>query len=335
VGSDRPLTTDDGSLTTDTDRFGGAAWQTRESRAITLTRRPSPSKLKATAALPPAAHGDAAMRTPACLAALLLALPVVAAADAPEPPAPEPTNLSDVQQQILFGQRGQGSPEAAAPKVEAPPPPPPEAPPPEAAKSRPAVPGPFRFWNVNGERAGKAHDPVSEIGLSPFVAVIARDLKAATPDSPLGHLLAQLDATALPRPRTSFGAFAVFPVLKADLPFDEERDGPLKALDEFAKSVKLGRVVVGVTRTDDPALAAWGVTPDAVVTVLVVTRLRVVDRYVFTADKPLSDEGVKTIVARVAELLPRLPPERPNRGRRPAAPADAKPAPAKDDTKDT
>jgi hypothetical protein len=178
--------------------------------------------------------------------------------------------------------------------------------------------GPIRCYNLTGPRAGKFHCPVLGFGLNPFVLVVANDLDQAKADSPLAKLLADLDALATANPKANLGVAVIFAVLKADLPFDETRAVPLGVLETFAKEAKIGRAILGVTKSNDPSLTAYGIEANAPLTVIVCDRLLVKNRYSFTADQSFGEGDVTTILKDVSALVtPAGRPKQPG-----AAPAD-------------
>lgn len=173
------------------------------------------------------------------------------------------------------------------------------------------LPGPFQVWSVvhpTTERQGRYHSPVVEYANNPAVLIFAAD---AADVKPIETLLKKLDETIGKVSDISPGACAVFlndagyrEALEKktdDLPKAiEDREALEMKLKALGKDLK--RVAVSMDSIKGPK--EYTLDPKAEVTVLVYTRQKVTASFVFTKDKPMTDQDADVILAEFTKLLP-------------------------------
>ncbi len=172
------------------------------------------------------------------------------------------------------------------------------------------LPGPFRVYAVTGQRPQHMHDFVTERGLKPTVAVFALQLPA-NPQDPLAVLLQKVNAAAVARAQSSFGAFAVFLTLNRDFYEDPDRDKRVAELDALAKQISLTQLPVGLAHPEALPVRQYGlITRDDpvamirrhLVTVLIYDKHRVQRRFTFTEDKPLTEQSIQEVFSAIEKL---------------------------------
>ena len=176
------------------------------------------------------------------------------------------------------------------------------------------VPGMFRSYIAVDERfpadpvrtrAKKMHSLVVENGLSPVCAVFTRADPAKAADGPLGPLVKRLNeaATTPAGKANNAAAFVVFLALGKSYPDEDYKVRDQKEADavSLAKQWNTAAVPFGLASgakepADKPGpLTAWQVDAADETVVVVYNRLRVVGRWAFTADKPMTDADVDVI----------------------------------------
>ena len=176
------------------------------------------------------------------------------------------------------------------------------------------IPMPFRAYMVNGPRVGKFHDPVGERELKPTVAVFVR-LVPPKPDTPeyaqftekmkaVGGLLQKLNGLVGEHVNDLFGAFAEFLWLEKDFLEDENHLKYAEILTGFAAQAKLDKVQVGLAKVADTPVEAFGIDPNAEVTVIGYDRLTVKYRAKFGPEPPLDAAAIDAVAAEALKLLP-------------------------------
>jgi hypothetical protein len=166
------------------------------------------------------------------------------------------------------------------------------------------IPAPFASYAVTGPRAKFIHDLFDEHDLDPTVAVIAAKLPEK-PTEPLSVLLQKLELKATENKTAHFGAFAIFLTLEKPISDDPTGGAAVGQAESLAKDLKLKEVVLGLEFAGNAPLEAFGIKKDTdEVTVLVYNQHKVVKRYTYTKDKPLSDAAVNEILAEADKLLP-------------------------------
>lgn len=195
---------------------------------------------------------------------------------------------------------------------------PPVAAPPAAAAAD-SVPGTFRAFIVLDDRfpkdnvrnrTAKMHCLVIENGLNPVCAVFARAVPAAA-DAPVANLIKQLNGVVQKNRASNSASFVTFLSLDKEYPADENRAAKAAEVRGLADQLKTPGVTFGLApgkapeaapegAPDKPAetntLANWKIGDKDDIVVVVYHRMRVVQRWAFTADKPPTDEDIKAIV---------------------------------------
>lgn len=183
--------------------------------------------------------------------------------------------------------------------------------PPAALKPGAAVPGPFRSYIVSDDRTdtksprnrtNKMHDPVTESGLNPTVAIFSRTTPQAA-DAPVAKLVRQLDSLAVKHRADRLGVFAFFLTLTKEYPEEEQRDEKAKAVRDLAGQLKAQTVPFALAAGASDQTRAWGLAEGHDLTVVFYNRLKVRDVWTFAADKPPTDEDIKKIVDTVDAAL--------------------------------
>ncbi len=151
-------------------------------------------------------------------------------------------------------------------------------------------------------RVGKFHDFVTQYGLDPTVAVFSRELPEGA-DQPLGKLLKALDQAVGKNRAARLHAFAVFLTLKG--PFLEDASQPVqvKQIQDFAAQLRLQYVPLALDRTESERSKAYDIPADATAVVLVWFNQTVKARHAFTADKPLDETAIQTILGDVSKVI--------------------------------
>jgi hypothetical protein len=173
---------------------------------------------------------------------------------------------------------------------------------PPAVKSGPEVgkdlPGPFRPYNVTGKEAGNYHCVICPQGLDPLVLVFVRNSglgKEADQNSKLLQLLADLNSVATKevKARVSVAAVFLFDDLKDVVKNDELRKGYVEKLSAF-QTDKINDVTLCLESAEGPK--AYGLNPDAKVTILVCSKLRVLANFAYADEAAINTEGVLAAV---------------------------------------
>jgi hypothetical protein len=97
--------------------------------------------------------------------------------------------------------------------------------------------------------------------------------------------------------------WAVFLGLKDDYLKDESRSAQIKQIEAFSKALSLKHVPLALDLVDSERTRAYSVSPETTVTVIIYNNLRVVNRWDFTADKPLDEAAIQAINAEIAKLV--------------------------------
>jgi hypothetical protein len=185
------------------------------------------------------------------------------------------------------------------------------------------LPGPFRAFVVTGPvpaaspegllpqerqnlgdpgRVQKFHDFVTRYGLDPVVAVFSHEPPPAA-DQPLAKLSKELDQ-AVDKYRTRrLHAFGVFLLHRGEFHRDEAHSSLVKQIEAFAQQAGLKNVPLALDQVESERTRAYRIAPVDTVTVIIYTNQVVQARYSFTADKPLDDATVQTIMAEVTKLV--------------------------------
>ncbi|HEY8504559.1 MAG TPA: hypothetical protein VIL46_08245 [Gemmataceae bacterium] len=204
-----------------------------------------------------------------------------------------------------------------------------QEPAPGSAKAPKMIPGPFRAYVVTDNRyeptdernrSGKPHCSVCEYGLHPAVMVVARSVPESA-DGPLAKLLQGLEQPVQPRGEEQtgpsrphdFGTFAIFLNLEDAYPDDPIREQRVAQAAAFGRALKPKWVTLAIAektvsdkdgkKVPSPKLELYGIAEGDEVTVLFYDDLKILNRWTFTADKPLTDADVRAILAEVDKHL--------------------------------
>ncbi len=173
------------------------------------------------------------------------------------------------------------------------------------------VPGNFRSFVVTDERfdkgslrnrAGKMHCLVSDNGLYPVVAVFSRTTPDKT-DAGLSKLVVRLDKLVVDHRAERLGAFVIFLTLGKEYPEDDQRDIKAKSAADLSAQLKTGNVPFGVAASKSDAVSAWEIADADDLTVTLYSKMKIVKKWTFAADKPIGDEEAKAIEDAVKTLL--------------------------------
>lgn len=165
------------------------------------------------------------------------------------------------------------------------------------------------------DRTGFLHDSITDNGLNPFVMIVAKTLPGA-PDTPLGKLLVALEGPPEKYATQKMGVFAIFLNLDDSYPQDLYREKAVNAVQALAPVFQPNHVVFSisalqVTQGDvevaqkvvNPDLTKFGIDPNDEVTVIFAHKLKILDRWAFNTDNPLTDEAIAEILAAVDQEL--------------------------------
>jgi len=152
-------------------------------------------------------------------------------------------------------------------------------------------------------RAGKFHDLVTRYGLNPTVAIIAREAPPAE-DQPLAQLIKWLDQSVQKNRNERLHAFAIFLRLNNDFLKDDTRIPQINQIKDFATKLDLKETPLAIDLAESDRTKAFRIGGEDAITVLVFDdHLKVRNRFVFTADKPLDEAGIKSIQDAVSKLI--------------------------------
>jgi hypothetical protein len=151
-------------------------------------------------------------------------------------------------------------------------------------------------------RVGKFHDLVTRYQLDPSVAVFAREAPPAE-DQPLGKLLKSLDDTVTKNRASRLHAFAIFLRLNNEFLKDDTRIPQINQIKDFATKLELKDTPLAIDQSESDRTKAYKIGADDLVTVLIYENLKVRNRFVFTADKPLDDAGIKSVIDAVKQVI--------------------------------
>jgi hypothetical protein len=144
-------------------------------------------------------------------------------------------------------------------------------------------------------RTNRMHDLVTENGLHPAVIVFSRTTPQKD-DAPAAKLIKQLDTLAVKHKAERLGVFAQFLTLAKEYPEDDQRDERAKAVRDLAGQLKAANVPFGLAAGASDQVRAWGLGEGHDLTVVLVDRMKVVQVWTFTVEKPATDDDIKKIV---------------------------------------
>ena len=158
------------------------------------------------------------------------------------------------------------------------------------------IPGPFTAYNVTGKHEGRYHCQVSENGLNPVVMIVVRGIEWKN-----SGLLTKLDGIIERNPNSRLAGFVVFlsNTLKDVAKDDKEREAIEPKLKDVGQTLK--KLVVCLA---EPAkLAAWKLSPDADVTVILYKDLRTVAVHNLTWEQIEDKKEPAGLSPKVKEIL--------------------------------
>lgn len=150
-------------------------------------------------------------------------------------------------------------------------------------------------------RLGKFHDPITRYGVDPTVAIFSRELPQN--DSALAKLVQTLDQEVGKHRNDRLHSFVTFLTLKGDFTQDVAQPLQIKQIREFGENLQLKHTPLLLDRTESERTKAYNISADTTVLVLVYVNQTVQARFSFTADKPLDDAGVQSILAAAKKLI--------------------------------
>jgi len=169
-------------------------------------------------------------------------------------------------------------------------------------------------------RTGKFHCFVCEHGLVPAVAVFVRTVPREVDGQPLIKLFGQLNDAAIKFKAERLGVYAIFLNLDQRYEDDLKREDKVAAVAGIGKELKLPQVPFAIAaatiaqgdeKVPSPEVAAFQIGPDDEVTVIFYNRFEILNRWVFTNDKPMTDADVTAVRAAIDKVL--TPPARVSR----------------------
>jgi hypothetical protein len=153
-------------------------------------------------------------------------------------------------------------------------------------------------------REQKPHCLVNRNGINPCVAVFSRAIPDKA-DDPLAVLLTKLEPLIEKHKVFKFGSFCIFLTLSDEFLKDDTRVDQMAQINKFATEAKLDKVVLAI----DPKVSAqtklYAIPDDAQVVVYVYNRMQIKGTWIAKADKALSEEDIKAIVAAVDNEMPK------------------------------
>lgn len=176
-------------------------------------------------------------------------------------------------------------------------------------------------------RTNKMHCLVCEYGLSPTVAIFVRADPKGLENSGLSKLVKAVDQLVPKYRGDKLSGFVAFLRLEGgvkavkvknpdgtetdleldnEYPDDEKRDDHAKEIRALANALRAANPVFnlpfGLAAVKSKALAAWGVKDDDEVSVVIYTRLRVVNRWTFKADA-IGDDQIKEVLSGIEKMI--------------------------------
>src|SRR5439155_8605609 len=122
-------------------------------------------------------------------------------------------------------------------------------------------------------------------------------------DQAVPELVKELDQ-AVEKYRTGrLHAFGVFLTLRGEFHRDEALSSQVKQIEAFAQQAGLKNVPLAIDQVESERTKAYQIAPVDLVTVIIYTNQTVKARYSYTADKPIDEAGVRTIMAEVTKLV--------------------------------
>lgn len=167
-----------------------------------------------------------------------------------------------------------------------------------------AIPGPFRGFVVTDERFEKGstknrtsmmHDLVTDAGLNPFLIVFTRSIPNS-PDAPISKLANRLDKQVIDFRSERFNAFITFLTLSKEYPEDDQRDAKRKEVTDLAAQIKTPNVPLVLAASKSETTETWNLNDNADTTVFLARRMKLLNKWEFSAEKPLDDAAIQQII---------------------------------------
>lgn len=160
-------------------------------------------------------------------------------------------------------------------------------------------------------RADKMHCLVVDNALNPTVAVFSRlPPMLATGAQPVANaevskLAAKLNELVTDKELKAqrLGAFVIFLTLGKEYPEDDKRDEAAKQAKDLSTQLKTLGVPFALAPGKSESTAAWAIGEKDTLTVVFYREMKVLQKWTFTAEKPLGDDDVQTISAAVEKEL--------------------------------
>jgi hypothetical protein len=183
-----------------------------------------------------------------------------------------------------------------------------------------AIPSSFRAFVAADDRfekgsprnrADKMHCLVVDNALNPTVAVFSRlPPMLATGAQPVANPEVSKLATKLNELVTDkelkaqrLGAFVMFLTLGKEYPEDDKRDEAAKQAKDLSAQLKSLGVPFALAPGKSESTAAWAIGEKDTLTVVFYREMKTLQKWTFTAEKPLGDDDVKAIAAAVEKEL--------------------------------
>lgn len=174
-----------------------------------------------------------------------------------------------------------------------------------------------RFPKLEGKdnplnRVDKMHDLVTDNALNPVVAIFSRvpPMIAAggaqpTANPEVAKLAVKMNELVTDKELKAarLGSFVIFLTLGKEYPEADNRDQQTKDAKDLATQLKTLGVPFALAPGKSDAVTAWGIGEKDTVTVVFYREMKTIQKWMFTADKPLGDDDVKTIAAAVEKEL--------------------------------
>lgn len=173
-----------------------------------------------------------------------------------------------------------------------------------------AMPGPFRTFVVaDGRfdakspnlRTGKLHCFICEAELNPTVAVFSRTAAAA--ETPALKVAGTLNELVNAHRADRFGAFVVFITLAKDYQEQVGRDDKAKEVRDVAAQAKLTGVPFCLAAGKSTATDLYGLQESDDLTIIFFDRMKVIQKWTFTVEKPPTADDLKKLTDAVKGQL--------------------------------
>lgn len=160
-------------------------------------------------------------------------------------------------------------------------------------------------------RADKMHCLIVDNALNPTVAVFSRlppmlgNEKQAPANPEVSKLALKLNELVTDKELKAarLGSFVIFLTLGKEYPEDEKRDEAADQARALSSQLKTLGVPFALAPGKSEDVTAWGIGEKDTLTVVFYREMKTIERWTFTAEKPLGDDDVKAIAAAVEKEL--------------------------------